>query len=384
MQENVLALMQMAKTTLAVDALQRGGHPVHLGALAPDDGRRDGVLRRPRRRDHRRARARSCRFAGPRVVQQTTREKLPDDFGLAESNFRFGHIDMVVPRHELRGMLARLLRLFAGGEFVYAVAERARARSRPACSAACCTASGAARTAPARTNGGRHRKRRAIRAPRRCAGASPSARPSRTSGMRSSSPATTSARTRSTTPSGCSTTSPSCTAIAPAARIRRSWPGSAASAAARSRSSGHQKGRDLKQRAYRNFGSARPEGYGKAIRVFELASRLGFPVLTFVDTQGAHPGVSSEERGQAGAIARSMLAMGRLSVPVGRRRDRRGRLRRRARDRGRRPRADDGELGLLGDLARGRRGDPLEATPTSAARPPRRSSRRRASASSSA
>jgi acetyl-CoA carboxylase carboxyl transferase subunit alpha len=78
---------------------------------------------------------------------------------------------------------------------------------------------------------------------------------------------------------------------------------------------GHQKGRDLKQRAYRNFGSARPEGYGKAIRVFELASRLGFPVLTLVDTQGAHPGLSSEERGQAGAIARSMLAMARLDVP---------------------------------------------------------------------
>jgi len=71
---------------------------------------------------------------------------------------------------------------------------------------------------------------------------------------------------------------------------------------------GHQKGRDLKQRAYRNFGSARPEGYAKAVRVFELASRLGFPVLTFVDTQGAHPGVTSEQRGQAGAIARSMLS----------------------------------------------------------------------------
>jgi acetyl-CoA carboxylase carboxyl transferase subunit alpha len=78
---------------------------------------------------------------------------------------------------------------------------------------------------------------------------------------------------------------------------------------------GHQKGRDLKQRAYRNFGSARPEGYAKAVRVFELASRLGFPVLTLVDTQGAHPGLSSEQHGQAGAIARSMLAMARLDVP---------------------------------------------------------------------
>jgi acetyl-CoA carboxylase carboxyl transferase subunit beta len=62
-------------------------------------------------------------FAGPRVVQQTTRERLPDDFGLAESNFRFGHIDMIVSRHELRGTLARLLRLFAGGEFVYAIPD---------------------------------------------------------------------------------------------------------------------------------------------------------------------------------------------------------------------------------------------------------------------
>jgi acetyl-CoA carboxylase carboxyl transferase subunit beta len=62
-------------------------------------------------------------FAGPRVVQQTTRERLPDDFGLAESNFRNGNIDMIVPRAELRGMLARLLRLFAGGEFVYAEPE---------------------------------------------------------------------------------------------------------------------------------------------------------------------------------------------------------------------------------------------------------------------
>jgi acetyl-CoA carboxylase beta subunit len=53
-------------------------------------------------------------FAGPRVVAQTTREKLPDDFGLAESNFRFGHVDAVVPRSDLRGTLARLLRLFGG------------------------------------------------------------------------------------------------------------------------------------------------------------------------------------------------------------------------------------------------------------------------------
>jgi acetyl-CoA carboxylase carboxyl transferase subunit alpha len=78
---------------------------------------------------------------------------------------------------------------------------------------------------------------------------------------------------------------------------------------------GHQKGRDLKDRAHRNFGSARPEGYGKAMRLFDLADRFGLPVVTLIDTPGADPSVSSEQRGQAGAIARSMLRMARLQVP---------------------------------------------------------------------
>jgi acetyl-CoA carboxylase carboxyl transferase subunit alpha len=79
---------------------------------------------------------------------------------------------------------------------------------------------------------------------------------------------------------------------------------------------GHQKGRDLTERTYRNFGMPRPEGYRKAIRAMELADRLHLPVLTFVDTSGAYPGVGSEERGQAGMIARSILTMARLQVPV--------------------------------------------------------------------
>jgi acetyl-CoA carboxylase carboxyl transferase subunit alpha len=79
---------------------------------------------------------------------------------------------------------------------------------------------------------------------------------------------------------------------------------------------GHQKGRDLNERAYRNFGMARPEGYVKAMRVFELADRLGFPVITLIDTPGAYAGLAAEERGQAGAIARSMLTLTRLRVPV--------------------------------------------------------------------
>src|SRR5919109_4561728 len=79
---------------------------------------------------------------------------------------------------------------------------------------------------------------------------------------------------------------------------------------------GHQKGRDIKERATRNFGMAYPEGYRKAIRVMELADRHGFPLLSFVDTPGAYPGVAAEQHGQGGAIARSQAAMARLGVPT--------------------------------------------------------------------
>src|ERR1051325_7703287 len=79
---------------------------------------------------------------------------------------------------------------------------------------------------------------------------------------------------------------------------------------------GHQKGRDLKQRTHRNFGMPSPEGYRKAMRVFSLAGRLGFPIVTLIDTPGAAPGVGAEQRGQSGAIARAQLPLMRLPVPV--------------------------------------------------------------------
>jgi acetyl-CoA carboxylase carboxyl transferase subunit alpha len=79
---------------------------------------------------------------------------------------------------------------------------------------------------------------------------------------------------------------------------------------------GHQKGRDIRERTTRNFGMAYPEGYRKAIRIMELADRHGFPLLSFVDTPGAYPGVAAEQHGQGGAIARSQAAMARLGVPT--------------------------------------------------------------------
>ncbi len=114
MQEGILALMQLPKTVCAVEDLYDAGgtlisvlaHPTTGGLLASYASLGDVVLAEP---------GALMSFAGPRVVAQTTREKLPDDFGLAESNYRFGHLDAIVPRSELRDVLARLLRLFGAG-----------------------------------------------------------------------------------------------------------------------------------------------------------------------------------------------------------------------------------------------------------------------------
>jgi len=111
MQEGILALMQLPKTVVAVEELHEAGgalisvmaHPTTGGLLASFASLGDVLLAEP---------GALMSFAGPRVVAQTTREKLPDDFGLAEANLRFGHLDAVVPRPQLRGKLAQLLRLF--------------------------------------------------------------------------------------------------------------------------------------------------------------------------------------------------------------------------------------------------------------------------------
>lgn len=79
---------------------------------------------------------------------------------------------------------------------------------------------------------------------------------------------------------------------------------------------GHQKGRDTKQRVFRNFGQANPEGYRKALRCMKMAEKFGRPILTFVDTPGAYPGLGAEERGQAEAIARNLREMARINVPI--------------------------------------------------------------------
>jgi acetyl-CoA carboxylase carboxyl transferase subunit beta len=112
MQEGILSLMQLPKTVCAVEDLHDAGqplisvmtHPTTAGVLASFASLGDVIVAEP---------GALLAFTGPRVVQQTTREKLPDDFGLAEQNLRFGHIDAILPRRELRPYIARLLRLFS-------------------------------------------------------------------------------------------------------------------------------------------------------------------------------------------------------------------------------------------------------------------------------
>jgi acetyl-CoA carboxylase carboxyl transferase subunit beta len=112
MQEGILSLMQLPKTVCAVEDLHDSGqamisvmtHPTTAGVLASFASLGDVIVAEP---------GALLAFTGPRVVQQTTREKLPQDFGLAEQNLRFGHIDAIVPRPELKPHLSRLLRLFA-------------------------------------------------------------------------------------------------------------------------------------------------------------------------------------------------------------------------------------------------------------------------------
>jgi acetyl-CoA carboxylase carboxyl transferase beta subunit len=112
MQEGILALMQLPKTVAAVEDLKDAGgalisvltHPTTGGVLASFATLGDVVVAEPNA---------LMSFAGPRVVQQTTREKLPDDFGLSQSNYRFGHLDAILTRPELKPYIARLLRLFS-------------------------------------------------------------------------------------------------------------------------------------------------------------------------------------------------------------------------------------------------------------------------------
>ena len=123
---------------------------------------------------------------------------------------------------------------------------------------------------------------------------------------------------------------------------------------------GHQRGSDSKERAQRNFGMPRPEGYRKALRLMKLAEKFGLPVFTLIDTMGAYPGIDAEERGQSEAIGRKIFEMAQLEVPIIATIIGEGGLRRRFGDWRFRPDADVAVFSLFGDFARRLCLDPVE------------------------
>ena len=269
------------------------------------------------------------------MIEQTIRQKLPEGFQTAEFLLDHGMLDLVVAAREPAA--------HAGHDPEAACARRraARGRRRPV---------GCRRpTAPPRSP------------------TPPSSRPA-TPGRSSSSRATSTARALLEYIGLIFDDFVELHGDRPSTRTPRSSAASARLGELAVMVIGHQKGHTTSEMLERNFGMPNPEGYRKGMRLMRYAARFGMPIVTFVDTPGAYPGLGAEERGPVDRDRRAIMVMSRLPRPDRHRRHRRGRQRRRARARGRRPRADAGERLLLGDQPRGLRDDPLQGRRRGAAR----------------
>jgi acetyl-CoA carboxylase carboxyl transferase alpha subunit/acetyl-CoA carboxylase carboxyl transferase beta subunit len=330
MQEGTLALMQLAKTLGALERLRAAGvpfvsilsDPTTGGVFASFAAVGDVNIAEPDA---------LIGFAGARVTAGTIAAELPDGFQRAEFLFSHGFIDRVVARPDLRAELTRLLRLlpargvdappvdaaddvpaFRPLSFLSSIADRVGELA---------TGDGAGATGPALADGG-------IPAPAPKTAAQATADGASTNGPMPSAASTEEVWAR----------------VQLARNLRRPRTlefiaamaddfvelhgdrlfgddeamvsGLARIAGRRVVVIGQQKGDDTDENIRRNFGMPHPEGYRKAMRVMELAERIGLPVVTFVDVPGAHPGPESEERGIAEAIARSIGLMTRLRTPV--------------------------------------------------------------------
>ena len=275
MQEGALSLMQLAKTSQELGRLREHGvlsvnvntDPTYGGATASFAVLGDVVIAEPGAR---------VGFAGPQVIRQTIRQELPPGFQTAEFLRDNGLVDLVVPRHELRSTLARVLALHAGGEG----------------------------QGPGGTDGSEEAVRRAAAPPERS--------PSQVVAM---------ARDigRPTTLDYCGLVFEDVVELH-GDRSGGDDPAVVAGVASLDGRPvvvlGHQKGHDTTELVRRNFGMPQPSGYHKARRLMDHAERHRMPVVAFVDTPGAYPGIAAEERGQGIAIAESILRMSRLTVPT--------------------------------------------------------------------
>ncbi|SBT42179.1 acetyl-CoA carboxylase carboxyltransferase subunit alpha [Micromonospora narathiwatensis] len=287
MQEGALSLMQMATVSQAVAGLREAGlltvsvitDPTYGGVAASFATNTDVVLAESGAR---------MGFAGPRVIRQVTGATLPEGFQTAEFLLRHGQVDMVVPRHALRGRLTALL---AAARSARRVARRPPVpRQEPAPR----PANGTDAAGPATAAGG----------PERDAWAT--VRRARHPG-------------RPTTLDYLETAFDGFVELH-GDRLAADCPAVVGGVARLDGRPvmviGHQKGHTTAELVAHNFGMASPAGHRKALRLMRLAARLGLPVVTLVDTPGADPGVSAEQQGQAAAIAENILALSTLPTPV--------------------------------------------------------------------
>ncbi|WP_181763844.1 acetyl-CoA carboxylase, carboxyltransferase subunit beta [Streptomyces albidus (ex Kaewkla and Franco 2022)] len=271
MQEGALSLMQMAKTSQALASLNEAGiltvslitDPTYGGVAASYASTTDVILAEPGAR---------MGFAGPRVIRQTLQQTLPDDFQTAEFLLERGWIDDIVPRAHLRGTLGSLL-----------AAQTPRTPVVDGDVELVTDPSGLADTDPWA----------AVQRARDLSGATTADYLQRSfdsflelHGDR---------------------VSGDCPAVIGGLGVLEGAPVVVV---------GHQKGHDSAELAARNYGMASPAGFRKAARLMRLAGKLGLPVVTFIDTPGAYPGVAAEERGQAVAIAENLVLMSALPVPI--------------------------------------------------------------------
>ncbi|WP_242614005.1 acetyl-CoA carboxylase carboxyltransferase subunit alpha [Actinomadura roseirufa] len=286
MQEGAFALMQMAKTAQALAELDEAGiltvtlvtDPTYGGVAASYATLGDVVLAEPGAR---------VGFAGPRVIKQTIQTELPDGFQTAEFLLARGLVDAVVPRPALRPTLADLLEAQVPVRAARRNAPHAEPDTGPDAAAGRATLVRDPGALPERDpaeiiRAARHEERpNTLEYANQLLDGFQELRGDRLTG--------------------------DCPAVV--GGIGRLDGRQVVLI-------GHQKGRDTAERVRRNFGMALPEGYRKAARLMRLAVKLDLPVVTLVDTPGAHPGIGAEERGQAWAIAESIRLMSGLPVPV--------------------------------------------------------------------
>ncbi|MEU2664927.1 acetyl-CoA carboxylase carboxyltransferase subunit alpha [Micromonospora sp. NBC_01740] len=286
MQEGALSLMQMATVSQAIAALREAGlltvsvltDPTYGGVAASFATNTDVVLAESGAR---------MGFAGPRVIRQVTGRDLPEGFQTADFLLRHGQVDMVVPRHALRGRLVALLAAARAGR--RPAARPGVPRQEPSPLVAWPAGGAAATTAPG-PGGDAWETVRLARHP---------GRPTTLDYLETAFDGFVELHG--------DRLGADCPAVVGGLARLDGRPVMVI---------GHQKGHTTAELVGRNFGMASPAGHRKALRLMRLAARLGLPVVTLVDTPGADPGVRAEEQGQAAAIAETILALTVLPTPV--------------------------------------------------------------------